>query len=266
MVGITNGTINGKAIDIKKKKRRKNKKGRKQVKFKIIISRNNKQTKFVGVFSNLHAAYAKYLKKIKENEKIIFPVRFINSKQIKPIHDEILLLKIRDKEEENYTMLRNEIGKLVKVSTSNKYEGKKTKYNNKIIHWNVFERHEWKTEELFWVYGYHPRNDRKNFNFIYENLVKKPLIDKSIIARIVVYQNKFICDYGYDMGIVFCKNVSDALRLYTMIEETALNEKIENIIWNQRVVNRKLSTYWLDRLQEKTNFSRLKLKRNSLRP
>lgn len=266
MVGIIRKSANGKTVEINKRKRRKKKKGRKKVKFKIIITRNNKQTKFIGVYSNLHAAYAKYAKAIKENEKITFPVRFINSNQIKPIHDEILLLKIRDNEEDDYSMLRNELGKLVKVSTFSKYEGKKTKYNNKIIHWNVFERHDWKTEELFWVYGYHPRNDRKDFNFIYENLVKKPLSDKSIIARIVVYQNKFICDYGNDMGIVFCKNISDALRLYTMIEEIALNEKIENIIWNQRVVNRKLSTYWLDRLQEKTNFTRLKLKRNSLRP
>lgn len=235
--------------------------------FKLILVRNGKEIKKIGVFKTLKEVYTEYTKLLNESKKnVIFPVRFINSNGIKECKEELLIMKLKGIKDSDTTMLRNEYGEFVPYKIKDKYDenskfGKMSKKE-----WIIVDKHIIEREETFWVFGFHPKEDRKDFKFIYDNFVYKMARENKIVTRIVVYQNKFICDYGFDMNIVFCKNISDALRLYSKVEEFATKHKIKTIIWNQQVKSRELATYWLNRLEKKTNFNRTKLKRNSLRP
>ena len=260
---------------VKRKPKRKHKrKGRRKksrkptYKFKIILARNGKQTKYLGTFKNIKDCYTRYKELYEENEnEIVFPVRYINGKdKIREAVDEIIILKLKEEIDSDVTMLRNEYGEFVPHTAIDKYteESRFGKRNNR--EWVIFDKHPWYVEESFWLYGKNPRRDRKDFNYIYEQLIGRFRGHKEICSRVIVYRNKLISDYGQDMDIVFCKNESDANRLYTELEDRAIKEKMKCIIWSGQVNDRQNASYWLDRLQRKTNFNRVKLRRTSLRP
>ena len=235
--------------------------------YRIILVRNGKEIKKLGVYRTLKEVYTQYTKMLKEaKENVIFPVKYINSGKIRECKEELMILKKKGINDSDITLLRNEYGQFVPFNLKDKYDENAQfgKLSNKV--WVIVDKHDYQREENFWVFGCHPIHDRKDFSYIYETFVYNIAHLNKVVTRIVAYQNKLIFDYGFDMNIVFCKNVSDALRLYTKVEEYATKDKIKTIIWNQRVSNREMATYWLNRLEKKTNFSREKLKRNSLRP
>lgn len=252
--------------------RKKQKKIDKKEKFKIIIVRNNKQIQYKGFYRKFEHAIKAFNFLIKENqEKVIFPLKYINTKGIKPCKDEICLLQQVENKENSITLLRNEYGQFVKCYTINLLdtdEGKIIDKYNTATHenWAIINKNEWLTEESFWVYGFHPRKDRKNFSFIYSTFIYNAFMKKRLIPRLIVYKNKLIADYGSDMNITFCKNQSDACRLYEALKNKSDEDKLKGLLWCGIVNDKNNASYWLDKLQEKTGFNRVKLKRPNLRP
>ena len=255
------------------KKKYKRKRGpKKKRKFKpflyqIILVRNGKQREYVDHYHDLKSANIAFHEMIaKNNEEVIFPLQFVNTQKIKEAKDEILMIKVKDENDPNETLLRNEYGNFIPNVVKEKYDENSIYGKQQHKTWIIVDKHPWKIEETFWVFGFHPRHNRKNFSFIYQKFIREEVLVRNNLLRVLAYRNKVIFDIGSDMNIVFCKNISDALRLYGKLEEFAKEEKLKNIIWMGPVMGKQNASYWLDKLEKKTKFNRMKLQRGSLRP
>ena len=258
-----------KKIPIYKKKRGRPKKYiHLPFKYKIILVRNGKQTQYIGAYKRAKDVYTVYKRMIDNNKKDVrFPVKYVNGRdKIREAFDEIIILKVKEECDSDTIMFRNEYGEFIPCMTKDKYDENSRFGKRSDRSWKKKKKSEWMIEETFWMYGFHPRNQRKDFRFIYKRCIQDRANDKDNFTRCIVYQNKVIFDYGSDMDIVFCKNVSDSTRLYTEMNRESVKMKVKNVIWSELVRDRMTASYWLDKLQAKTGFTRLKLKRNSLRP
>lgn len=199
----------------------KKKKPRRTVKwdFKIVDCRNNKQIGFVGVYQTYKDAYSKIAELMNESNEVIFPSRLIHCDTIDEGRYEYLLLeKNRDGSLEN-PMLRNKYGKL---------EEQKTTSSN----WVIREKYPHEVEEDFWVWGFNNKAERKTFGWIYYNIILRGVETKYDMKRIILYKNKIIIkDDNSQIDMIICKEVSDAIRFYNLVQKWAERDKFKQIIF-----------------------------------
>lgn len=215
--------------------------------FKIIGCRFNRQIKYVGIYHN--AEEAEYVKKIleEENSKIVFPVKYTNNgrraNEIIEFKNEYLILKKNRQPESqsSVTQLRNEYGKLIDHETSSP-------------RWMVYDKFPWLVEEKFWAYGYNPKNDRKDFNWIYDNFVIDQIKEEYDLVNIIMWNNKIIFSYDFRrFNFVICKNTSDAVRMYNLIEERS--KKNKKVIFTGSIFGHADRVYeWFTKIKEKTGW------------
>ncbi|MBP5458345.1 MAG: hypothetical protein J6Y37_17785 [Paludibacteraceae bacterium] len=218
--------------------------------YKIIRFDFRKQVEYVGTYHDLDEV--QYVKKILEekNAKVVFPRNFSNngnkSRKIFDFKSEYVVLKrVRDLEAGNVTQLRNEYGKFVEHFTTNE-------------NWAVYDKFPCLVEETFWVYGYSPHAGRKTFTWIFENLIKAHSEDKDELVMIYVYENKVIFKYEEDFSFVICKNSSDAIRMYNLIE--ANTKRIKNVLMTGGTVTKsERGRATVEMLMNKTGWSRRKV-------
>lgn len=184
--------------------------------FKIISCLNGKQNGYIGKYHDYSEALAKFKELEELNSQVIFPRKYINSSQMVSSRDEFLMLEKNRFGDKKDGTVRNEYGKTIITKIIN---------NEK---WIIRERIKRLVEETFWVYGYDPKTDRKNFAWIFENLILESTTDKYNVIRVLVYKNKLIVKYdNRELNMVLCKNKSDAIRLYNMIsDKTERNRQV----------------------------------------
>lgn len=224
--------------------------------YNIILTSLGRQKECIKTFRTQEDAYVYFQKLLNENKNVKFPIRHLNYNKIIEAKYELYIIKrIDENETKTTTHLRNDYGELVEYSTN-------------LENWQVIDKAPWNIEESFWVFGYDPLYQRKNFEWIIDNFIIDKDFNPYSFKNILVYQNKLLIDHDGDLKIVFCKCVEDSFRLYTEIEEYCQNNKLKNIMFsgNIRDFSRATITAWLDRLCEVTGFTRKKIKRNSLRP
>lgn len=238
----------------KKKTVKKIKTEKKVNHFKIIITVNNKQKKFVGFYRGEKKAYEVFNKIKEENEKIKIPVEISTSTIAKPINYEVIMLKRKTSEDNKITRVKNNDGEYVDHETSSE-------------NWIVFDKMPYYIEETFWVYGYNPKTQRKDINWIFEHLVKPYASIKDNFLNIYIYKNKILFDSTNKFNMVICKNISDAIRLYNQIEKDFNNSKdVKYAIFTGDCNKSKIRTkLCINKMQELTNWSRNKLYRYSTR-
>lgn len=175
--------------------------------FKIVATLNGKQKEFIGNYSTPEEAYNKLNELQKLNDNVVFPRKVINAGKLKESRDEYLILQKNRHGDLKPGQLRNEFGKVVEQQTNSSV-------------WEVYDKCERLVEETFWVYGKCPKTDRKTFEWIYENKLIGNLINSYDIERVVLYKNKLIIKHDeLPMDIIICKNISDGIRLYNLLEE-----------------------------------------------
>lgn len=175
--------------------------------FKIVATLNGKQKEFIGNYSTPEEAYNKFNELQKLNNNVIFPRKVINAGKLKESRDEYLILQKNRHGDLKPGQLRNEFGKVVEQQTNSSV-------------WEVYDKCERLVEETFWVYGKCPKTDRKTFEWIYENKLIGNLINSYDIERVILYKNKLIIKHDeLPMDIIICKNISDGIRLYNLLEE-----------------------------------------------
>lgn len=183
--------------------------------FKIVKCIAKHESKYIGRYHDIQDVYD--AKKLLEdqNAKVVFPRKYINNgnncERVYDAHTEYLILK-RNHEDKESTLLRNDYGKLVDHTYSSK-------------DWIIYDKFPCVEEETFWVYGYDNKTDRKTFDWIYENLITNILSSGYDIVNVYVYNNKVIFKYDDDFNFVMCKNVSDAIRMYNLIETRSKKNK-----------------------------------------
>ena len=227
----------------KKKPKKRGRSWQEPWNFKIVLCDFKKQDRVIGYFHNLTETNVAVEHLKEENEKIILPTKVIierknsdetgKSRRFKEYESEYVILeRIRDSETPNTSRLRNEYGKIVEFSTTNK-------------NWRIYDKFEHLKEETFWVYGYNPRTERKTFQWVYDELITDYLnFDSFLIIRVCIYYNKVIIRYDADdLNFIICKNKSDAIRFYNKIKEIVESgdkrkRRTRRIILTGNVVNK----------------------------
>lgn len=228
--------------------------------FRIIITSQNKV--LVSVYSTLNKvdAIESFEAILRYNaETIRFPKRF-SSRDHKLVDAkyEILLIESippdeKGRDDSNVNYLRNEFGKLTPVKT-NTPNGR------------IYRKEPYFFEEDFWVYGYNNKADRKDFNFILNELVLLDLKDvKYPTKTIYIYRNKLLIEDDYDLEMVICKNMSDSFRLYVELEKEVKKIKTKTIFFMGEVkdVSARIAE---EKIMQKTNWNITKIRRKSTRP
>ena len=184
--------------------------------FKIISCLNGKQNGHVGQYHNFAEAILKFKELEASNSEIVFPRKYINSSELVTAKDEYLMLEKNRFGDKQDGMVRNDYGKyiLTKIINSDK--------------WVVRDKMKRLVEETFWVYGFDPKLDRKNFTWVYDNLFVNPTSNRYNIVRFLVYKNKLVVRYDdRETSMIMCKNKSDAIRMYNMLsDKTEKNKQI----------------------------------------
>lgn len=247
----------------KKKRGRKKKRGPKKKKiikertipvldYKILLCESNKQDKYIGCFHNLSEVEMVKAKLIEKNNNVIFPIQFKNSGKMTNFKYEYIILQRQDNAHEITTKLPNDYGIYVDHSTSS---------NN----WVIIDKIKAEKEETFWVYGYHPKKDRKDFKWIIDNLLTAYLTQTTSL-QICLYNNKVLFRYDDDFNFVICKNKSDAIRMYNLLETYVNGVKLKKVFFTGMITRHGYRTNTIVKmLQEKTGWSLFKIYRTSTR-
>ena len=241
----------------KKKKKIRGRRWQEPWDYKIIRFNFRVQDKYIGSYHDLkEVELARRLLRLR-NEEVVFPKKYINNgRSNKQIYDNVseyvVLKRVKDDESGNTSMLRNEYGKFVE----HRYTDKE---------WMIWDKFPCETEETFWVYGFNPKTDRKTFTWIYDNFVDQQISDRNDIIIIYVYGNKVIFKYDLDFEFVICKNQSDAIRMYNLLEEWCTKKK-RNVVFSGMVTRRtQRLEQTIEMIQDKTGWDRRKITRKSTR-
>lgn len=215
----------------------------------VVIMKNNKRVKSIGCAFWRLKAMEIYNNAIKENrETVKFPAMIFETtekkqkeaKRSQKVKYEIMVIaKIKD-DESNVAHFRDENGKFVE------YIIKDDKSYKIIAH------DDWLIEETFNVYGYHPYRDRKNFDFILNELLLKDG-EHDNIKQIFHFNHRLIIYGDGDFDIVTCKTSKEAERLHDALKKAAENKPNLFFIGKLR---RTRSTWILNEMEKKTGWSR----------
>lgn len=188
----------------------------KQYNYKIVSCHNGKQDRYIGIYRTIDEAYGELRLLLNKSKMVVFPQyntslnRIVNSEFV------YLLLERNRNGDKTNAKLKNGIGKIVEHSTNSKQ-------------WVIIDKEFYNVEETFWIFGKHPKDDRKPYKYILE-LLCDGLDSKYSLKRVIQYKNKILFkDDSSFYDIIFCKTVSDAIRLYNKLREDIIALKQKNV-------------------------------------
>lgn len=225
--------------------------------YHIITTNNGVQIKDVYSAVDINRAMEK-MRMLQEeyNRGIQFPVRFTSSRGEKTFTEcdyRLMLIKKRDGCDVSEGKIRNEYGKYVDCVTSSDS-------------WIFVDELPYSVEETFWVYGYNPKTDRKDYSFIRDTFLRYDSRCGYLFREVVVYRNKVLIDSPDGLGMVICKNHQDSVRLYNMMHGHCKSRKLKNILFAGDI-NEKSYSYgsWYGKIHKLTNWNRRKINKNTTR-
>ena len=214
--------------------------------FSIYLMKDGKRVKFFGCRKFRVAALQLYHELLDNNHsEVKFPQKIVKSgNRIKEHKYELVLVKKIGDIEDSMTLLRNEQGKFIENYLIDAPTHK------------ILDKNEWFVEETFYVYGFDPIKERKNFDYIYNNIILK---DPSIYSRIMVHNNKLIKHYDDDFVMIICKNTDQAIELYDTIEKMIDTKKNPTLFFMGKTSGT-TSSWIIDEIEKKTGWPRTKCK------
>ena len=131
--------------------------------YHIITTNNGVQIKDIYSAVDIKKAMEK-MKLLQEeyNKEIVFPVRFTSSRNEKTFTEcdyRLMLIKKKECDDVYEGKIKNEYGKYIDCVTSSDS-------------WVFIDELPYFVEETFWVYGYNPKTDRKDYSFIRDKFLK----------------------------------------------------------------------------------------------
>jgi hypothetical protein len=222
--------------------------------YSIILTNHGKRKETLYSDTTEEKIYKKFNSILKENKKVVFPMRYNNEKHVMVESDhELYIIKCKEFWDSDVNKIKDESGKYINYESSDE-------------DWIILDRASYDVEETFFVYGYHPKLQRKTFEWIFNEFISKDAKNKYLFKSIQIYLNKVLIDCNGKLDIVICKNKSDAIRFYNKIEEWCKERKYKYILFMGDIDKSKYKTDWIDRIQKLTNWPRAKIVRHSTRP
>ena len=222
--------------------------------YHIILVNHGKQLRDLFFTPSESKVNKEFTKMLNENKKVVFPMMWNNEKHVMVEAEyELVIIKGKEHFDSPVSKLRDGYGKFINYESSDD-------------DWVIYDKAPYYLEETFWVYGYHPKLQRKDFNWIFDSFITKDAKNKYMFKSVQVYNNKVLIDCNGKLEMVICKTKQDAIRMYNMIEELATKKKYKYITFMGDIGASKYVSFWIDRIQELTHWDRHKIKRNSTRP
>ena len=222
--------------------------------YHIILVNHDKMKEDLFWTDSVATVNKEFKTMVEENKSVVFPIKFNNNKtEIIESSYEIMIIKARDKTESRETKVMDEYGKFVNYATNDD-------------HWIIYDRSPYYIEETFWVYGYHPRLQRKDFKWIYDNFISNNSNNKYLFKTVQLFKNKILVECNGKLDMVICKNKQDAIRMYNMIEEWCERDKMKYIGFMGDLSYSRYKSDWITKIQKLTNWTRKKITRMSTRP
>lgn len=221
--------------------------------YHIILVNLGKHVKNIDLTDTEKKAYSKLKALIKENESVQFPRKYSNHEHSMLLSDyELIIIKKKELGDDEVNNLKSDMGNYVGYRTDNE-------------NWVVVDRAPYKVEETFWVYGYHPRLQRKTYQWILDNFIIPNGKDKTIFKTVQVYNNKLLIESNGDFDMVICKTKDDSIRLYNMIESFSIKNKFKSTLFMGDIADSSYKGGWIRRIMEKTGWNEQKVQRLSTR-
>ena len=211
----------------------------------IIITKNKKKVEHVTHRWWLYDAQDTFDKLVKQNSNdVLFPTTVDKvNKPESTVEYEILLLQKTNGMSENVTGIKDKDGKYVDhvIVDRNDYR--------------LLDKRPWRVEETFYVYGYHPGEDRKDCRFIIDELIRKGATPVNI-KQVFTFGNKVFIKTDDDFDFVLCKDENEALRLYDALEIYCEKLKIMDRVFFTGPLPEKLKSNLINEMVEKTGWTR----------
>lgn len=220
--------------------------------YKIMNTSLNMRLKWLDIFHSLDKSLLRMDELDREfNMGVRFPTKYIiRNHKIHEAKYELVLLKKREDGEDNIK-LKNDMGQYVEHVVIDK---------DRYI---IIDKRPYNVEETFFVYGYHPKFQRKDFSFILNEI----LLDcKCPIKSVVCYRNKLIIEHDNDMDIVMCKNTNDVHRLYSELQDELKDIKSGVIFKGIIPLSSHLERVMRQKIMDKTGWNDHKVRRLTTRP
>lgn len=221
--------------------------------YRLILTLNGNEKASYGSFVTETKGRQEMTRLSEESFKnTIIYKKYISAKIIEECTYELVLIKKREDNDPKITTLRNEIGKYVEHESSNDM-------------WMIVDKMPFFVEEEFWVYGYHPLTDRKDFSFIFDNLIAPYASKRECAFSMSLFKNKVLFESNEKTDLVICKNKSDAIRLYNTIQDKVRNERKYKYIMcfgdcnSSRVARNNI----VEKIMDLTNWNKQKIMRQS---
>ncbi len=217
-------------------------------KYRVILLSNGVYKKTLYRCNTRESAFIHY-HKIKEENNVIFPRKFINNDGIKPIKYQICISKITE-DTDTFRILRNDLGKF---------------YTEKPLEdWTIITSDNYFIEETFWVYGYDPKKERPTIIEIMNRLLINAY-GKKTVKQVVVIYNKLIIYSDEQFDMVICKNKLDAQRLHHTLAKLVSKQKIKSLLFMGTSSKANIGRYY-DVIHDNTGWAYEKIRRTSTRP
>ncbi len=218
-------------------------------KYRVILLSNGNYKKTLYRCNTLQSAYVHFHKFKNDNEKIIYPQKFINTQGIKPVKYQICLTKITE-DDDTTRVLRDDLGKL---------------YNEEFLpDWTILNSSDYNIEETFWLYGYNPKKERPDISEIIRRLMLNAYAKKTV-KQVIVVHNKLLIYSEDQFDMVVCKNILDAQRLHHTLAKLVKKEKLKSLLFMGTSSKANIGRYY-DVIHLNTGWPYSKIRRTSTRP
>ena len=215
--------------------------------YRVILTSNGKYKKTLYKCKTKESVFLKY-HKMREENVVLFPKKFLNTNGIKPVKYEICVTKPTE-ETDTFRILRDDYGKL---------------YTEKPLgDWTILASDEYNLEETFYIYGY--ENDERP---TIREVVKRLMIgahSKKMVKQILVVYNKLLIYNEDQFDMVICKNLEEAQRLHHTLARIAKKQKIKSLLFMGTAQPAQIGRYY-DIIHEETGWPYTKIRRTSTRP
>jgi hypothetical protein len=217
------------------------------MKYRVILISNGVYRKTLHVCKTRETAFKNFYK-IKDENKIFFPKKFINSHGIKPVKYEICVTKPTEKDDV-FRVRRDDYGKL---------------YTEQPLgDWTILHSDDYDVEETFFIYGY-----EEKIRPTITEVVKRLMINahsKKTVKQVIVVYNKLIIYNEDQFDMVLCKNLEEAQRLHHTLAKISKKQKIKTLLFMGTASKANIGRLY-DLIHDETGWKYSKIRRTSTRP
>lgn len=216
--------------------------------YRVVLVANGEYKKTLHKCKTKETAFINFYK-IKDENKVLYPKKFINTSGIKPVKFQICITKPTE-EGDSFRLLRDEYGKT---------------YTEKPLgDWTILHSDDYQVEETFWVYGMDAKAERPTISEVVKRLMQGAYAKKMVKQVIVVY-NKLIIHNEDQFDMVLCKNLEDAQRLHHTLAKIAKKQKIKTLLFMGTASKAMIGRLY-DLIHDETGWPYRKIRRTTTRP